>query len=154
MCLSRGPFKSLVDKPDLHSRSTGSPCRDRVHSKQTRSPFHSSLSYRAQRPLELIHGDFLGPIVPKTLRGSRYFRLLVDHCKRLMWVSFMKLKFEAFEAFRKFKALAESEKGLKIGCLRTDEGGEFNSKEFYDFCSKEGVYTLLTTAKQHCRKKE
>ena len=44
-----------------------------------------------------------------------------------MWVAMIEKKSEAFQAFIKFKNLAEAEKGMKIGCLRTDQGGEFTS---------------------------
>ena len=44
-----------------------------------------------------------------------------------MWVAMKEKKSEAFQAFIKFKNLAEAEKGMKIGCLRTDQGGEFTS---------------------------
>jgi hypothetical protein len=36
---------------------------------------------------------------------------------------FLKEKYEAFEKFKSFKALAENETYLKIKCLRSDRGG-------------------------------
>ena len=108
-------------------------CRDCIASKQHRSPFPSTASYRASMPLELVHGDICGPISPATLRGSKYFLLLVDDYSRLMWVAMIKNKSEAFQAFVKFKNLAKAEKGMKIGCLRTDQGGEFTSLIFQSF---------------------
>ena len=56
-----------------------------------------------------------------------------------MWVAMIKNKSEAFQAFVKFKNLAEAEKGMKIGCLRTDQGGEFTSSIFSKFCSEHGI---------------
>nr|GEX43785.1 RNA-directed DNA polymerase, eukaryota [Tanacetum cinerariifolium] len=37
---------------------------------------------------------------------------------------------QALETFKKFKTLVEKEAGAEIKCLRTDRGGEFNSREF------------------------
>ena len=41
----------------------------------------------------------------------------------MLWVSLLKQKLEAFEAFKSFKAQAEREKELKLICRRTDNGG-------------------------------
>ena len=51
----------------------------------------------------------------------------------------IKNKSEAFQDFVKFKNLVEAEKGMKIGCLRTDQRGEFTSSNFSKFCSKHGI---------------
>ena len=61
-----------------------------------------------------------------------------------MWVSMIKNKSEAFQAFVKFKNLAKAEKGMKIGCLRTDQGGEFSSSIFSKFCSEHGIKRQLS----------
>ena len=114
-------------------------CLSCVTSKQARKSFPSSAKFRASRPLELIHGDICGPFAPETLGGSKYFLLLVDDCTRMLWVSLLKQKLEAFKAFKSFKAHAEREKELKLICLRIDNGGEFTSKEFISFCSEHGI---------------
>ena len=109
-------------------------CHECVHSKQSRSSFPSQSSYRAQKPLELILADLCGPIEPETLGGSRYFLLLVDDCTRMMWTYMLRQKFDALEAVQRFQVATESKSSLKIKTLRTDHGGECNSKDFSDFC--------------------
>ena len=116
-----------------------------VTSKQARKSFPSSAKFRASRPLELIHGDLCGPLAPETLGGSKYFLLLVDDCTRMLWVSLLKQKLEAFKAFKSFKAQAEREKELKLICLRTDNGGEFTSKGFISFCSEHEIQRHFST---------
>ena len=54
------------------------------------------------------------------------------------------LKGEAFDKFRKFKAIVELETKAKIKCFRTSRGGEFTSTEFNDFCEGSGIIRHLT----------
>ncbi|XP_071739387.1 uncharacterized protein [Rutidosis leptorrhynchoides] len=51
---------------------------------------------------------------------------------------------EAFEQFKKFKAIAENQYGRKIKVLRTDRGGEFTSNEFNQYCDYVGITRQLT----------
>jgi hypothetical protein len=51
----------------------------------------------------------------------------------------MKTKGHVFNRFQEFKALVENHTGRKIGVLMTDNGGEYTSKEFNDFCAGEGI---------------
>ncbi|GKV31064.1 hypothetical protein SLEP1_g39805 [Rubroshorea leprosula] len=55
-------------------------------------------------------------------------------------------KSEALAAFKNFKVLAENEVGRSVKVLHTDHGGEFNSKEFADFCESNGIKRQLTAA--------
>ena len=59
----------------------------------------------------------------------------------------MKAKSETLEKFREFKALVENQSSRKIRALRLDNGGEYISGEFNDFCRKAGIKRelLLTT---------
>jgi len=49
-----------------------------------------------------------------------------------------------FEAFQKFKAMSEKQSCKFIKVLRTDEGGEYNSNDFEDFCIKHGIQHEIT----------
>ena len=51
----------------------------------------------------------------------------------------MQKKSETLSKFCKFKALVEKELGKKVKALWSDNGGEYISGEFKDFCSKEGI---------------
>jgi transposase InsO family protein len=119
-------------------------CQGCVVGKQHRTPFPRASPYRAQRGLELVHGDLCGPISPATLGGNNYFLLIVDDHSRYMWVETIRTKDEALHFIRRIKALAENESGLRLGALRTDRGGEFNSKEFAVFCDELGIKHFTT----------
>lgn len=78
------------------------------------------------------------------LQANRYFFLLVDDFSKKMWVYMLKEKKDAFEAFKKFKALVENETSEKIKTFRTDKGGQFCSHEFTNYCEVAGILRHYT----------
>ena len=123
-------------------------CPSCLLGKQTRQTFPQATLYRADKPLELIHGDLCGPITPSTPGGNRYIFVVVDDHSRYMWTILLKEKSEAFHKFRKLKGVLEHETKEKVGTFRTDRGGEFVSNEFNAYCNEEGI-TRHLTAPQH-----
>jgi hypothetical protein len=98
------------------------------------------VEYRAERRLELVHGDLCSPISSATPRGNKYFLLLVDDLNRYMWVATIPSKDHAATATKDIQAQAEGESDLKLKALCTDRGGEFTATEFTDYCAGEGVH--------------
>jgi len=82
-------------------------CNTCVVTKQRRSPFPTQAKYRAQKQLELVHGDLCGPVSPATLGGRRFFLLLVDDATRFMWVSLLTTKSATADAIKRTQAEAE-----------------------------------------------
>ena len=114
-------------------------CEDCVLAKQKRTPFPKAAKFRAQEELELVHGDLCGPITPATPAGNVYFLLLVDDMSRFMWLTLLRSKADAPAAIQAFQARVERETGKKLKVLRTDNGGEFTSVEFGEYCAGEGI---------------
>jgi hypothetical protein len=56
----------------------------------------------------------------------------------------MKTKGQVFSRFQEFKSLVENQTGKKIRVMRSDNGGEYTSKEFIDFCVGKGIGRELT----------
>jgi hypothetical protein len=71
--------------------------------------------------------------------GNQFFLLMVDDGSYYMSVVLLPSKDRAAEAIRGFRLRAEAEIGEKLGTLRTDRGGEFNSMSFADYCLEQGV---------------
>lgn len=107
--------------------------------KQTRKTFSNQSKFSATEPLELVHGDLYGPITPCTPGGDKYIFVLIDDFSRVMWTYLLKNKSEAFDAFKRFRMLVENSPGKKIRILRMDNGGEFTSKEFVNYCEEAGI---------------
>ena len=114
-------------------------CDTCVITKHRRAPFSSEAQYRAQDPLELVHGDLCGPISPATPGGRRYFLLLVDDATRYMWVALLTTKDMAADAIKHLQAVVEKQSGKKLRTLRTDNGREFTVGEFTAYCTEEGI---------------
>jgi transposase InsO family protein len=57
----------------------------------------------------------------------------------------LKSKDEVFSKFKEFKALIENLSERKIKILRSDNGGEYTSKVFANFCKDVGIKRELTT---------
>jgi transposase InsO family protein len=78
--------------------------------------------------------------------------LIIDDYSRITWVSFLKEKVEAFEKFKKFKALTENQTWKSLKAVRSDIGGEFMSIDFNEFCDNHGIkreYTIPRTPQQN-----
>ena len=108
-------------------------CRHCQHEKQTKASFKRK-EHMTSHPLEIVHTDLCGPTRTKILQGEYYFILLIDDYTRMTWVTFLKEKSESFTKFKIFKAMVENEANQKIKCFRSDNGGDFTSNEFNEFC--------------------
>lgn len=95
--------------------------------KQQRDPFPKTSTWRASRPLQLIHSDICGADTPESHSNKWYIITLIDDYSRKIWSYFLHAKSEAFDTFKRFKLSIEKETRYNIICLCTDRDGEFNS---------------------------
>jgi hypothetical protein len=149
--LSMDKLKAMVLKnlvkglPMLTTLGSDEVCEGCQYGKAHRLPFDKSFS-RCKSPLELIHGDLMGPCTTPSYSGSLYMLVLVDDYTQFTWVYFMKEKSEVFFRFKEFKATVESMLNKKIKRFRTDNGGEFTSINFNKFCQEQGIRRELSCA--------
>ena len=106
--------------------------------KYVKATFHEKEN-RASVILERVHRDVCGPFyVASTAKHKQYVIFFYDYsCK--CWIFFMQNKDQKFSKFLDFEALVEKESGKQVKALRSDNGGEYISNEFKNFCSKERV---------------
>jgi transposase InsO family protein len=113
-------------------------CKGCTLGKYVKSTFHEKEN-RASVILERIHMDVCGLFSVASTTKQRYYVIFVDDFSRKCWILFMQKKDQTFSKFREFKALVEKELGKQVKSLRSDNGGEYISNEFTDFCSREGI---------------
>lgn len=77
-------------------------------------------------------------------RRDIYIFVLIDDHSRYMWTILLTEKGEAFEKFKRIKAIIEQETGATIKTFRTDRCGEFVSNEFQAFCETNRITRHLT----------
>jgi transposase InsO family protein len=118
--------------PELQSTHEGI-CRGCALGKNVKKPFSSS-NNRSKEILDLIHSYVCGLMLVKYLGGSLYYVIFIDDYSRKTWLYLLKTKDEVFNKFQEFKAEIENLTSKKIKTLRTDNGGEYTSKEFVSFC--------------------
>jgi hypothetical protein len=107
----------------------GSKCHSCVQSKQPRKP-HKVAEERYLAPLELVHSDICEMNGVLTEGGKRYFMTLIDDATRFCYVYLLKMKDEALNCFKIYKAKVETQLEKKIKRLRSDRGGEYFSNDF------------------------
>jgi len=101
----------------------------------SQKPFQS-VGVCSSRKLQVIHS---GPMLVESLGGKRYFVTFIDDYSRCCMVHFMKHKSEIINKFREFETIVTNECDLKLGALRTDNGGEYISREFQEYLKSRGI---------------
>ena len=111
-----------------------SPCEHCLIEKMTKKLF--SVEYKSQELLELVHSDICGPLSTKTYNNKEYFITFIDDYSKFAYVYLISAKLEVFDYFRKYRIEVEMQLGRNVKVLRTDRGGEYNSKEFESYCQE------------------
>jgi transposase InsO family protein len=70
---------------------------------------------------------------------KRYFIAFIDDCIRFCYIYLLKTKDEALNYFNAYKAEVKNQLERKIKRLRSDQGGEYFSSDFSEFCMEHGI---------------
>ena len=104
-------------------------CEPCAEGKQQHTKFPRDISTRADNKLDLVHTDVCGKMDVPSLSKKEYFISFIDDKSRYVWTYPIRKKSEAFETFLKWKAKTERSSERKLKTLRSDNGGEYISKD-------------------------
>ncbi|SGZ03956.1 BQ5605_C032g11034 [Microbotryum silenes-dioicae] len=127
-------------------------CNACLSAKGHRLPFPDSDSHSSER-LGLVHSDVLS-LPERSLTGKRYLVTFLDDYSRKLWAYAIGHKSEVFNVFKTWLAEVELETGATLKVLRTDNGGEYCSRAFTEFCKARGTrrqYSIPHTPQQNSR---
>jgi len=99
-----------------------------------------------------VHIDVRRPALVSSLSGSHYYVTFIDDATRKTYIYYIRNKSDVFDTFMKWKDLVENEIGKRLKCPRSNHGGEYCSKEFYRYCSENGIHrekTVLETPQEN-----
>jgi transposase InsO family protein len=97
------------------------------------------------------HG-FVGSLPSGISWRLAYYVTCINDSSRKIWVYFLKLKFDVFEVFKKWKVMVKTKTSLKLKYLRSHNGGEYEDRGFKLFYAVNGIRmekTILGTPQQN-----
>ena len=113
-------------------------CKHYVFGKQCRQKL-KSCTHTGKGILDYIHLDAWGPSHIVSFGEASYFVTFIDEYSRKVWVFFIKIKADVFGVFKQFRVFVEKSTSRSIKYLRIDNGGEFTSLEFENYCKEAGI---------------
>ena len=119
-----------------------SSCEYCLVEKMTKKLF--GVGHKSLELLELVYSDICGPLSMKTYDNKEYFLTFINDYSKYTYVYLISAKSEALNYFKKYRAEVERQLGRNIKVLRTDRGGEYNSKEFNLYCQEHGIKRHMT----------
>ena len=135
-------FEAIKGMPEIQfSKHTCDSCQ---LGKHTRTKIPKETTHNASKILELIYSDVCGPFKVNSTGGARYFVTFIYDYSRRLWVYFISHKSQVLAKFQHFVQTVENITGQTVKALHTDNGGEYTSRAFQDFCASKGIIRELT----------
>ncbi|SCV72359.1 BQ2448_3896 [Microbotryum intermedium] len=116
-------------------------CNACLSAKGHHLPFPDSESHSQER-LGLVHSDVLS-FPERSRTGKRYLVTFLDDYSRKLWTYAIGHKSEVFGVFKTWLTEVKLETGVTLKVLHTDNGGEYCSRAFTEFCKARGTHAHL-----------
>ena len=122
-------------------------CETCAMGKQSSQPIPKKVENKAKEALELVYSDVLGPFEVASLNRSKYAVSFIDEYTKYAVVKYMSNKSQVLDKFKEYVA----ENGTPR-TLRTDNGAEYTSNKFKEFCRDSKIkqeFTVPETPRQN-----
>jgi len=74
----------------------------------------------------------VGSYSTTTLNGFKYFLIMIDDATKATWIFHMKSKFEVWQLILFFYTMVQTQFGINIKAIRSDNAMEFKIPDFYN----------------------
>jgi hypothetical protein len=111
--------------------------------KTHRLPFKRGRT-RATQPLQLVHGDLVGPMPVESIGGHKYGFLLIDDYSRASWVLPLRAKSDAPVEFEKWAKKVENDCGRNLRTVLFDNARELVAGKMKALCDARGTRIIST----------
>ena len=96
--------------------------------------------------LDRVATDIKGPIECASIDGYRYVLIFVDDYSGYVCTYLLRHKSDAFSKLREYVQLVQNKFGKKIVTLQSDNGGEYISTAWTQYCTDNGIHLTSTVA--------
>ena len=93
---------------------------------------------------DILHADLAGPFKIPTFNDELYYMVIVDGKGKYVTGYLMKRKNEAFDFYKEYECLLETQHNRKVKVFRTDNGTEFLNEEFRNHLREKGTVHQTT----------
>lgn len=127
-----------INKVKKHnSKDAKELCKTYIENKHTRIIKSRKMTSTIKK-LQEVYINLWGPYKLVSILSKNYIGLLLNEFTYKLWILFLKSKDEFFNAFKLWLLRVEV-CGSRLDCLWTDDGKEFISTTFQNFCQKWGI---------------
>lgn len=113
-------------------------CEDCLRGKFNRLNMKSRDHHRVSRKLDCVHSD-LCYLPVKSRTGTQYMMTFLDEYTNMGFIYFMKSKDQSLECLKHFVQWSERSTGVKLRKIRSDNGGEYTSQKWSEYCVANGI---------------
>lgn len=105
----------------------------------SRFKFPHKSENRAKSILDLVHSDVCGPMQTMSPSGKRYILTFIDDYSKYAVIYLLAHKSEVIEKFKEYVQMCRTMFNKTPKFLRTDNGGEYISKQFNVYLQQNGI---------------